>query len=284
MYSTLILTLNEESNLPACLDALEGCDDVVVLDSFSSDGTVAIAEARGARVFQRRFDTFAGQRNWAIDNIEFKHPWVLHLDADECLTPALHHELVDLALRDEKSAYLIANKLFFMGRWIKRASMYPFYQARLLRYGESRFTQLGHGQVLEHAIRGVGKVREPYIHHNFSRGIGDWLDRHNRYSADEASRLSGSRGPLMRSIVKLATATTKEQQQQAMKRLADRIPLRPLVRFGYLYFLRLSFLDGRAGFDYCVLMSFFDYLTRLKARENEISMRNQIVGPASHEP
>lgn len=266
-YSTLILTRNEEINLPRCLEALRDCDDVVVVDSLSTDGTVRIAEANGARVFQRAFDTFAGQRNWAIDNVPFKHAWVLHLDADECMTPALHAEILEVTYRDEKSAYLIANKLIFMGRWIRRASMYPFYQARLLRLGESRFTQQGHGQVLSHAERGVGVLREPYIHHNFSRGVGDWLTRHNRYSADEAQRLVDCQQSFLKSCAEMCLAKSPERRQQAKKRMADNIPLRPLVRFLYLYIGRLAFLDGRAGFDYCILMSFFDYLTRLKARE-----------------
>lgn len=277
-YSTLILTFNEEDNLPRCLDSLADCTDVIVLDSYSSDRTVAIAESRGVRVFQRRFDTFAAQRNWAIDTVEFQNPWILHLDADECMTPALDAEIRDAVSRDEKSAYLVANKLIFMGRWIRHASMYPFYQARLLRLGESRFTQQGHGQVLEYASRGVGTLREPYIHYNFSRGVADWLARHNRYSADEARRLVDHRQPLSASLASLCGAATPEQRQQAFKRLADNVPLRPLVRFLYLYVWKLGFLDGQAGFDYCVLMSFFDYLTRLKARELMIDAAKRNAG------
>ena len=267
-YSTLILTFNEERNLPRCLSALENCDDVVVLDSFSTDRTVQIAQEHNARVVQRRFDTFAGQRNWAIDNVAFRNQWVLHLDADECVTPELAAEIASVTHRDEKSAYLVANKLIFMGRWIRRASMYPFYQARLLRLGESRFTQHGHGQVLDRADRGVGVLREPYIHHNFSRGISDWVDRHNRYSTDEARRLLNNRQGFVPAVVGWLQARTREERQQGVKRIADNIPLRPAIRFLYLYLFRLGFLDGRAGLDYCILMSFYDYLVRLKVREH----------------
>lgn len=266
-YSTLILTFNEERNLPRCLASLKNCDDIVVLDSFSTDRTVQIAKEHNARVVQRRFDTFAGQRNWAIDTVVFRHQWVMHLDADECLTPQLAAEIARVAQQDDKSAYLVANRLIFMGRWIRRASMYPFYQARLLRLGESRFTQQGHGQVLDQADRGVGVLREPYIHHNFSHGISDWVDRHNRYSTDEARRLFTDRQGVFPAVLAWIRSRTRQERQQALKRIADNIPLRPAIRFLYLYIIRLGFLDGRAGLDYCILMSFYDYLVRLKSRE-----------------
>ena len=91
-FSVLILTLNEEADLPRCLESVAGCDDIVVLDSGSKDGTPEIARAAGARVFERTFDTFAGQRNFAQREIPFRHRWVFHLDADERFTPALMAE------------------------------------------------------------------------------------------------------------------------------------------------------------------------------------------------
>ena len=189
-YSTLLLTKNEAVNIARCLASLASCDDVVVLDSFSDDATEAFVKETSARFFQRAFDSFAGQRNWAIDNVPFKHRWVLHLDADECLTPQLHAELSRLAAADEKSAYMLANRVIFMGRWIRRCTMYPYYQARFLRLGESRFKQVGHGQHLDHAIRGTDIALEPYTHYNFSKGIADWVARHNRYSDDESRRIA----------------------------------------------------------------------------------------------
>ncbi len=91
--SVLLLTLNEAANLPACLAAVAWSDDLVVLDSFSQDDTFAVAHRLGARVYQRAFDSFAGQRNHALDHIDFKHDWILHLDADEIVTPALRAEM-----------------------------------------------------------------------------------------------------------------------------------------------------------------------------------------------
>jgi glycosyltransferase involved in cell wall biosynthesis len=276
LYSVLILTYNEADNIRRCLDSLTDCDDIVVLDSYSADGTGEYVSTRPARLFQRTFDTFAGQRNWALDNVSFKHSWVLHLDADECMTPALHREIGGVVSRDEKSAYLVANKLMFMNRWIRHASMYPYYQARLLRRGESRFEQRGHGQTLGQATRGVGTLREPYIHHNFSKGISDWITRHNRYSSDEATRVVSRDGSFGRAIRNALAGGTPQDRQQGRKQVVDFLPARPLVRFAYLYLWKLGFLDGAAGFHYCCLIAIYDYFIRLKFKESCLQGRDRL--------
>jgi Glycosyltransferases involved in cell wall biogenesis len=89
----LILTFNEEKNLPACLKAIAWCDDIIVLDSFSTDRTVEIAKKYGVDVYQRRFDNFSSQRNYALANLKFRHEWVFHLDADEIITDELKSEI-----------------------------------------------------------------------------------------------------------------------------------------------------------------------------------------------
>lgn len=275
-YSTLILTRNEATNLPRCLDGVAACDDVVVLDSGSTDATAEIAVSHGARVFSRPFDTFADQRNWGVANIPFKHGWILHIDADECVTPPLHDEIVQTCRDDRHSAYLIANKLMFMGRWIRRASMYPSYQARLLKRGEAAYKQSGHGQILAHADRGVGTLLEPYIHFNFSHGLEAWVAKHNRYSTAEAKRIATDQRSLGQALRQVVSRGSPEQRRQALKRCADFLPAKPLARFLYLYVLKGAFLDGLPGFHYCVLMAFYDYLVILKARE----LRTTTIPPA----
>lgn len=274
-YSTLVLTHNEASNIERCLASLACCDDIVVLDSFSTDLTMEILSHYGIRTCQRKFDTFAGQRNWAIQNVDFKHPWVLHLDADECMTPELHQELLTVAGLDEKSAYFVANKLIFMGRWIRHASMYPHYQARLLRISEADFVQTGHGQSLGRADRGGGTLREAYLHYNFSKGISDWIARHNRYSTDEAARIGSQTGSWTGAVKRAMFGHSPQEKQQGRKRFADSLPLRPVARFGYLYFWRLGFLDGMAGFHYCMLMAIYDYFIGLKCREFRLQSSDQ---------
>src|SRR3990170_3491878 len=169
--SILILTLNEEQNLPACLESVKWADEIVVLDSFSKDQTVEIARAHGVRVIQRRFDDFAGQRNFAMEHISFRHPWIFHLDADERFTVALREECMSSVHADKFSGFMVPSKLLLGDRWLRYSSMYPTYQVRLLKLGEVRYVQKGHGQREEEAKRGIGYLNEPYTHYNFSKGI-----------------------------------------------------------------------------------------------------------------
>src|SRR6267154_3088642 len=118
MFSVLILTLNEESNLPACLASMAGCNDIVVLDSGSTDRTAETARAAGARVFVNRFENFARQRNHAHTAIDFKHAWVFHLDADERMTPELFAECAAISGDVSLDGYWVAPKMLFFGHWL----------------------------------------------------------------------------------------------------------------------------------------------------------------------
>ena len=169
MFSILILTKNEEANLPGCLKSVEWCDDVVVLDSLSTDRTREIARGAGARVEERAFDDFGGQRNHALEKIRFRHPWVFQLDADEHFREELRVECDRVIALDNKSAYSVPNRIFFMGRWIKHCTQYPFPQVRLVKVGEVKFRKAGHGQALEWAKHGEGEISVPYDHFNFSK-------------------------------------------------------------------------------------------------------------------
>lgn len=265
--SILILTLNEEANLPACLASVAWSDDVVVLDSFSQDATVAIAEHLGARVYQRAFDNFAGQRNYALEHIDFKHNWILHLDADEIVTPELQAEMRQAIASDRYEAYRIPSKMMFLGRWLRHAGLYPSYQVRLGHRQRFRFQQVGHGQREAIAPDRIGTLGNPYLHYSFSKGLTDWFDKHNRYATDEAREtlqlLAGTRGIDWAGL----GSRDRTRHRRALKELSCRLPCRPLLRFLYMYVLRRGFLDGRAGLTYCCLLSLYEYLIVLKTRE-----------------
>ncbi len=255
MLSVLILTKNEEANLPACLASVKWCDDVVVLDSFSTDRTVDLARAAGVRVEQRAFDDFAGQRNHALDRIPFKHPWVFHLDADEQFTAPLRTECEQAIAANQHSGYMVPNKLVFEGRWLKHAGMYPTYQMRLLKLGEVRFVQHGHGQREADAKRGIGTLHEPYLHFNFSKGIGDWLEKHQRYARAEAAHEFDAEKHLdVRGVV----SGDALRRRRALKQLSSRLPFRPALRFLYTYVLRRGFLDGFPGYRYSRLLATYE--------------------------
>ena len=254
MFSAVILTLNEERALPACLASLRDCDDIVVLDSGSSDGTAAIALAEGARVFKRPFDTFAGQRNHAQRAIGFRHPWVFHLDADERMTPELAAECRRAAGRADLDGFRAAPRMIFEGRWIPHCTDYPAYQARFVRAPQFEFTQVGHGQREAPGMR-LENLREGYLHDLSIYGTAAWLAKHRGYARAEAESLlrgagGASIGPLF--------SPDALVRRRALKRLSFALPFRPAFRFAYQYGLRGGFLDGGPGFRYCLLLARYE--------------------------
>src|SRR5579863_5403981 len=163
MYSVVILTLNEERALPECLASLRGIDDVVVLDSGSTDRTAALAQAAGARLVTHPFRSFADQHNFAQTAVPFRHPWVFHLDADERMTPELDAECRRAAARADLDGFRIAPKMIYEGRWIRHCTDYPAYQARFVRAPSFSFVQVGHGQREAPGLR-VENLRGSYRH------------------------------------------------------------------------------------------------------------------------
>ena len=186
--SIVILTFNEERNLPSCLDSLSGFDDVHVLDCSSTDATQAIAQSRAIPVHVNPFRGFGTQRNWAIDSIPTKYVWQFHLDADERMTPALAEELNRvIAGNPPDGGYQVPSKLMFGGKWLKRAGQYPGYQVRFFHKARLRFIDQGHGQ-REISECPIGYLREPLIHFGFSKGIDAWFIKHVGYARREAEQ------------------------------------------------------------------------------------------------
>ena len=263
MFSILILTKNEEGNIRECLESLTWCDDVVVLDSLSDDATCDIAREMGARVFQRPFDDFGSQRNHALDEIKFAHPWVFHLDADERFNEELRKDCDRVIEEDVHSAYFVPNKIIFLGKWIKHCTQYPYPQVRLLKIGEVRFMKAGHGQKEDTATRGVGHIHTAYDHYNFSKGIGEWIDKHNVYSSQEV----GSAENMGRCSVGDLFSGDAMVKKRAMKSLFVRMPCRPWFKFFYLYVVKLGFLDGYPGLVYCRLQMMYESMIAIKRVE-----------------
>ena len=262
--SILILTLNEETNIGACLDALAGFDDVVVFDSLSKDRTKEIALAKGARVVERPFDNWAAHQNWAMDNIQFRNPWVFYLDADERMTPELREEILAIARDQSRTevAYYCGRKNFFLGKWIRHA-MPPGMIMRFFKPGRIRFERLVNPVPVIDGPHGY--LRHYFEHYNFSKGLTEWFDKHNKYSLFEA--MEGMK--LRARPVGLGALFSRDrfERRRALKELSFRMPLRPLVKFLYMYVLKRGFLDGRAGYTYCKLQAMYEYMIVVKMRE-----------------
>jgi glycosyltransferase involved in cell wall biosynthesis len=273
--TVVILTYNEEPNLPDCLASCTWCDDLHIVDSGSTDRTVEIAKAYGANVHVNPFQSFGQQRNWAIDHLPHKHDWVFHLDADERFTPELVDELRRVVeQRPTDAGFFVPHKLIFMGRWLRRAEGgYPVFQMRFFHKDRMRFRDWGHGQ-REETSGHVGQLTRPYLHYNFSKGLEDWIEKHNRYSTLEARELLNSSDD--RSDQALHSNRRIQRRRFLKSKLWPRMPAAWLARFVWMYVFNRGFLDGLPGFHYCLLMSGYELWTRLKAREMQLE-RNETV-------
>jgi glycosyltransferase involved in cell wall biosynthesis len=263
--SVLILTLNEELNLGKCLEALDWCNDIVVLDSKSTDRTLEIANSHNARIFEREFDDYAAQRNFGINDIPYKNSWLLMIDADELVTPELVKEIeIVLSTGDPKIVlYRIRRKDFLFGCWIKRSSKYPIWLGRLIKIGKVRVEREINEEYI--AEGNVGHLHQHILHYPFNKGISSWIEKHNRYSSMEAD-LKMRRGP-----TKLYWKNLFDRdptiRRKGLKTLFHRLPARPFFIFLGLYFIRLGMIEGRAGFTYCILTTYYEYLIDVKCRE-----------------
>lgn len=268
--SVVILTFNEEANIAECIRSCSWSDDVHVLDSGSTDRTVEIARSMGVQVHANPFASFGAQRNWAIDNIPCKHRWCFHLDADERCTPQLvgefASELGPDGAKSPHACYRCPSKVIFLGVWLKHAARYPAYQVRLFKLGACRFMDKGHSQREAEPKGSIGVLASPYMHYNFSKGLVDWLYRHNTYSDHEARDRSGLRA-LGRPPVAGLFQADREARRQAAQDLGLFLPLRAIIRFAYAFLFRLGFLDGLAGMHYCLMISMYEYWIELKLTE-----------------
>jgi glycosyltransferase involved in cell wall biosynthesis len=266
MISVLILTRNEQQDLPRCLQSVAWSDDVHVFDSFSTDRTLEIARAHGAHIHQRAFDDYATHRTAALATIPFRHPWVFLLDADERPTPALSQEMRAAVAQStaDISAFRIRRRDFLFDTWLKHAQISPLY-IRLVRPERARYTR-AINEVLE--ISGpVLDLAAPLDHYPFSKGIAHWVHRHNRYSTMEAELIHHRRG-LQRPSLRIAlTDRDLLRRRLHQKALFYRLPARPRVKWMYMVLVRRAILDGSAGLVYATLQSFYEYLIVLKTEE-----------------
>lgn len=266
MFSIYILTHNEEIDIAACIESALLSDDVVVVDSCSSDRTIEIASSYPIRVVQHAFESHGKQRTWMLESIPPKHEWVYILEADERMTPELFQECLTAIQTNTKVGYYVAERVMFMGRWIRHSTQYPRYQLRLLRHGKVWFTDYGHTE-REVYDGETGFLQQTYPHYTCSKGLSRWIEKHNRYSTDEAIETLQQLESGKVSWRDLFLGKTEVERRRALKDLSLRLPFRPLVRFIYMYFFLGGCLDGQAGFAWCTLQAFYEYLILLKAWE-----------------
>lgn len=269
--TAIVLTHNEAINIAECLTHLRRVEDVAIVDSGSTDDTLTIARATrpDVRVFERAFKDFGDQRNWALDSAAPCSQWVLFVDADEFCDDALLDEAAAfMAAPGEFVGAFVAGRNYFLGRWLKYSTMYPSYQLRLLKLGEVRFRKAGHGQA-EVTDGPLLYLKNGWRHEGFSKGVSQWIDRHNKYTSEEASLFQ----ELRRQKVPYGALFGRDPvcRRRALKVLFSRLPGRPLWQFLYLYIWRRGFLDGYPGLLYCGMVASNQFITVVK--QYELSLR-----------
>jgi glycosyltransferase involved in cell wall biosynthesis len=268
--SIVILSHNEEINLPGCLESVVGvCSDIHLVDSGSTDNTLEIARLHGVPAYHHSFCGFGQQRNWAIDHLPHAHPWVFHLDADERFTPALVAELERVLRREPSEAgFFVPSKLMMDGHWLKYSGGYPVYQVRLFHRRRLRFEDCGHGQ-RELTDGTIGFLHEPYIHEAFGKGLDDWFSKHAKYARLEAEMVLHDKTAISSAFQGLFSRNPVDRRR-SVKALTAGLPCRPFLRMAHCLLVKRGFLDGKAGWTYARLMAayeamFMAHVSRIRA-------------------
>jgi len=276
--SVLIPAKNEEQNLPACLESLQRADEIFVVDSQSSDKSIEISERYGAKVEQFHFNgTWPKKKNWGLENLPFKNEWVLIVDCDERITDASWDEIAEKIEKDEFDGYYINRRVFFLGKWVKHGGKYPDWNLRLFKHAKGRYEDLqtgeiqntGDNEVHEHVVMQskVGYLKEDMMHEDY-RDMFHWLARHNRYSNWEAKvYLNTLQGKGDGGTIGANLFGDSVQRKRFLKKIWVRLPFKPTLRFILTYFLRLGFLDGKAGYTYARLLSQYEFQIGVKLFE-----------------
>lgn len=243
--SVAIITFNEEANIRRTLESVSWADEIVVLDSGSTDQTVSICKQYTDKVFHQEWLGFSRQKNAAIERTT--REWVLSLDADESVEPALADEIrAIISSPDSYDAYWIPRKTYFLGKWVRHGGWYPDYNLRLFRRGKGRFMERAVHEAL-HVEGKHGRTNHALEHHTYP-DLTSYITKMNRYSS-------------------LAVEVMAEKGITGFKRSAFNMTLRPLFTFVLRYFFRLGFLDGKRGLVLNLLHSYYVFAKYAKAWE-----------------
>ncbi len=235
MLTAIVLTLNEEKHLPDCLASLVWAPQVIVYDSFSTDRTLDIARAAGARVMQRTWDNYAGQRNAALTAADTE--WVLFVDADERVTPALAQE-VQTVLAQPQAGWWIPRHNYLFGRLTRHAGWYPDYQLRLLRRARARYDPARPVHELVLLEGEAGQLRQPFIHLNYDT-VDEFVAKQKQFAVYDAQRL----------------------QAEGRRARPHNFILQPLRQFYWRYITLAGWRDGLHGLRLSLLMGLFELET-----------------------
>jgi glycosyltransferase involved in cell wall biosynthesis len=274
--SVLIPVKNEAANLRDCLASVSFAQEIVVVDSGSTDGTQAIAEAAGARVVQFIWNgKLPRKKNWALENIPWQHEWVLIIDADERITPQLEREIRQAIRRTDVDGFYLNRRFWFLDGWINHCGYFPSWNLRLFRRRLGRYEQIqidenipsGDNEVHEHILLNGGAeyLSSPMEHYAFP-DIATFVEKHDRYSSWEAAALLKMDAAEKNSLRATPFGTPLERKRW-LRNLAVKVPFRPSLRFAYHYIWKQGFRDRYRGWVLCRLLASYERMIVSKERE-----------------
>jgi glycosyltransferase involved in cell wall biosynthesis len=259
--SAVIITFNEENIITKCINSLDFVNEIIILDSFSTDKTIEIASKYNTKIYQYNFDNYASQRNRALNLVSKHSNWILMIDADEIISPNLKYEILSITndYNNSISLYNVRRKDIYNNKWMKYSSGYPTWFGRLFKKDKVWVERDINEEY--HTLGKVGFLNEHLLHYPYNKGFSCWVQKHNKYSSMEAELHSHLRVNF--TIIGLFTNDPVKRRKN-LKLLFYRLPFRPFLMFFILYFIRLGFLDGKLGLRVCIMRSFYEWMINVK--------------------
>lgn len=249
--SVIVLAFNEEQNIEECLQSVSSwAGEIFLVDSGSTDRTVEIARRYTSNILEHPFENYARQRNWAQDHVGASHEWILHVDADERVTPELRQSIAAFLRRPDLASLdgaMFSRRTVFMGRWIKHGGHYPVYHTRLFRPEKGRCEDRLYDQ--HFTVQGNVARLDGDLVDILTSELDTWCVRHVRWAGAEAREHLRQAAADELQVKPNLFGTPVEQRRWLRKILFGRFPLftRAFLYFLYRYFFRLGFLDGTEG-------------------------------------
>ena len=283
--SVIILTYNEEIHIKRCINSVQPLNsEIFVVDSYSTDQTVIIAQSLGARVSQHKWKNYGNQFQWGLDNLPIHSEWIMRIDADEYIEPDLQDEILKIisSVSKETVGVYINLKVFFHGKWIRHGGFYPLTLLRIWRNGIGRVEQRW---MDEHIVLPPGAItvtaRGNFVDDN-RKGITFWVNKHNNYATRDAIDLLNIRYHFISQDNGLILSDDKQARNKRFlkEKVYSRLPIgfRAIIYFFYRYVIKLGFLDGSNGFIYHFMQGlWYRMLVDIKIKEIETKIMGDIT-------
>lgn len=270
--SVLILTYNEELHIQNCLESVAWADEIFIVDSFSQDQTVEIARRYTDKIYQGEFKEYSAKKNWSFQNLPFSHEWLLSVDADEKIPEMLRDEIAASLTTDQVDGYLIRQRYYFLGKALEHA-VGSMYKLKLFKWRMYRCQEVIHEYPIFNGR--IAYLKHPFDHID-RRSLSEFIQRHNKYSSQEAELYLLLRGQKLDFNPSRFLSADSATKKQMLKRIWVRFPdwSRPLVMFVWFYILKMGFLDGIQGLIFSILRgAIYEFHVSVKLWEKRHSLR-----------